>query len=240
MPDQAESTSLTSVVVALRTELRRHGVARMLESIRMVGSCWLRPHFEEAVALAASLGAAVLIVAMGELSDSDVALLAGAAQGVKIVTLVEDADLTRLGPMARHSSGLLSISDLDTRTLENTLVRTVNGEFPMPQGLAVKLLSMSQQPQPVAVERPRMTAREQQAVTLLVEGLTNKQIARRLGISVHGAKRLVANVLAKLDCPNRTLAVAKVFREGLYEHYLTSPSAPGSRRAPVDTRGLAG
>jgi hypothetical protein len=38
-------------------------------------------------------------------------------------------------------------------------------------------------------------------------------LARRLGISVHGAKRHVANVLAKLDCSNRTLAVAKALRQ---------------------------
>jgi DNA-binding CsgD family transcriptional regulator len=48
---------------------------------------------------------------------------------------------------------------------------------------------------------------------LLVAGLSNKQIARQLDISPHGVKRLVSNVLAKLGCSNRTLAVALAITE---------------------------
>ncbi|WP_144070101.1 response regulator transcription factor [Nonomuraea indica] len=40
-------------------------------------------------------------------------------------------------------------------------------------------------------------------------------MARRLGISEHGAKRHVANILAKLNCSNRTLATAVALRRGL-------------------------
>src|SRR6266700_4144088 len=52
-------------------------------------------------------------------------------------------------------------------------------------------------------------------LVLLVEGLSNKQIARELGISIHGAKRLVANILIKLNCPTRTLAVRAALTLGL-------------------------
>jgi DNA-binding CsgD family transcriptional regulator len=73
-----------------------------------------------------------------------------------------------------------------------------------------------------ALTRPavRLTPREQQVLVLMVEGLSNKQIGRRLDISFHGAKRLVASILAKLDSPTRTVAVARALREGLYEQYL--------------------
>ena len=56
-----------------------------------------------------------------------------------------------------------------------------------------------------------MTPRESETLNLLSKGLSNKQIARSLHISQHGAKRHVANVIAKLNCPNRTLAVALAF-----------------------------
>jgi DNA-binding NarL/FixJ family response regulator len=62
-----------------------------------------------------------------------------------------------------------------------------------------------------------LTPREQAALALLVQGLSNKQIARRLTISEHGAKRHVANLLAKLNCPNRTMAAVVAVREGLLE-----------------------
>jgi DNA-binding CsgD family transcriptional regulator len=79
--------------------------------------------------------------------------------------------------------------------------------MPMSTGLARDLLTLP--------PRPRLTPREREALQLLVEGLSNKQIARRLGISEHGAKRLVANILSKMDCSNRTSAVAKALREGV-------------------------
>lgn len=61
----------------------------------------------------------------------------------------------------------------------------------------------------------RLSAREQQVVELLVEGASNKVIARRLDISVHTAKFHVAAVLDKLGARNRADAVAIVLREGL-------------------------
>ncbi|WP_406326781.1 LuxR C-terminal-related transcriptional regulator [Streptomyces sp. NBC_00203] len=47
-----------------------------------------------------------------------------------------------------------------------------------------------------------------------MEGLSNKLIARGLRISEHGAKRLVANVLAEMNCPNRTQAARDQLRVG--------------------------
>ncbi|MFI8951791.1 response regulator transcription factor [Streptomyces sp. NPDC053750] len=60
-----------------------------------------------------------------------------------------------------------------------------------------------------------LTPRELEVLHLVAEGLSNKQAARRLQISEHGVKRLVGNVLARLNCPNRTLAVVRAMEDGL-------------------------
>ncbi|MDR3472451.1 MAG: helix-turn-helix transcriptional regulator [Devosia sp.] len=60
-----------------------------------------------------------------------------------------------------------------------------------------------------------LTARERQVAELLVEGASNKVIARRLDISVHTAKFHVAAVLEKLHARNRSDAVAIALRDGL-------------------------
>lgn len=60
-----------------------------------------------------------------------------------------------------------------------------------------------------------LTARELQVAALLVDGASNKAIARALGISVHTVKFHVAAVLAKLGARNRADAVAIALREGL-------------------------
>jgi DNA-binding CsgD family transcriptional regulator len=60
-----------------------------------------------------------------------------------------------------------------------------------------------------------LTARELEVLGLLAEGASNKQIARRLGISAHTAKYHVASLLEKLDAVSRTDAVAHAARIGV-------------------------
>jgi DNA-binding CsgD family transcriptional regulator len=60
-----------------------------------------------------------------------------------------------------------------------------------------------------------LTARELEVLALIAEGASNKQIARRLGISAHTAKYHVAQLLEKLDAVSRTDAVAHAARIGV-------------------------
>jgi DNA-binding NarL/FixJ family response regulator len=60
-----------------------------------------------------------------------------------------------------------------------------------------------------------LTPREVEVLALLAEGLGNKEIAARLGISDHTVKTHVAAVFAKLDVSTRAEAVASAARLGL-------------------------
>ena len=60
-----------------------------------------------------------------------------------------------------------------------------------------------------------LTAREIEVLQLLAEGLGNKEIASRLGISEHTAKFHVASILGKLGAATRTEAVTLGIRHGL-------------------------
>ena len=62
---------------------------------------------------------------------------------------------------------------------------------------------------------PRLSARERQVAELLVDGASNKVIARALDISVHTAKFHVTAILEKLGARNRADAVSIILREGL-------------------------
>jgi two-component system nitrate/nitrite response regulator NarL len=61
------------------------------------------------------------------------------------------------------------------------------------------------------------TAREEQVASLLVEGMSNKLIARELEISEHTAKFHVNRILVKLDADTRTEAVVRALRYGMLE-----------------------
>ena len=60
-----------------------------------------------------------------------------------------------------------------------------------------------------------LTAREVEVLELLAEGLSNKAIAERLGISDQTVKFHVASISGKLGAANRTDAVRRAVRRGL-------------------------
>ena len=65
------------------------------------------------------------------------------------------------------------------------------------------------------VEVPSLTARERQTLTLMAEGLTNKEIAARLGIGAETVKDYLGSLYRKLDVGDRVSAVREGERLGL-------------------------
>jgi NarL family two-component system response regulator LiaR len=62
-----------------------------------------------------------------------------------------------------------------------------------------------------------LTEREREVLALLVEGLTNPEIAERLIVSRSTAKFHVSSILSKLGVASRTEAVAVAVKEGLLD-----------------------
>ncbi|MGD1092140.1 MAG: response regulator transcription factor [Bryobacteraceae bacterium] len=60
-----------------------------------------------------------------------------------------------------------------------------------------------------------LSSRETEVLGMLAEGLSNKLIAHRLGISEHTVKFHVASIMSKLRASSRTEAVTTGIRQGL-------------------------
>jgi DNA-binding NarL/FixJ family response regulator len=65
------------------------------------------------------------------------------------------------------------------------------------------------------VSAPVLTPREREILALLADGLSNKQIAARLGISTNTVKTHLELLFDKLDASSRTEAVTLAARMGL-------------------------
>ena len=70
-------------------------------------------------------------------------------------------------------------------------------------------------PEPAAGTVEPLTPREREVLDLLAEGLPNKSIAARLGISEQTVKVHVSSICGKLNAENRTDAVRRGVRLGL-------------------------
>jgi DNA-binding NarL/FixJ family response regulator len=60
-----------------------------------------------------------------------------------------------------------------------------------------------------------LSGRELQVLRSVAEGLSNKEIASDLDISVHTVARHVTNIMRKLSAANRAQAAATALRRGM-------------------------
>jgi two-component system nitrate/nitrite response regulator NarL len=214
------------VALLVRDECVRQGLTVMLSSLPMVRGVTACDDID------AGLDFDIFMLRFGDVSVAAAGRLAHDARrrGKKILLLLNGvrADILDAIP-AIPSNGFVVQEGLTTAALAAALARVADGDAPRPAILTPRPVNgpANGLPNPLPNRLPNglpararvpgahLTPRERQVLDLLVEGLSNKQIARRLRISQHGVKRLVSNVLAKLNCPNRTQAVAVALTEGI-------------------------
>ncbi|MEV5877196.1 LuxR C-terminal-related transcriptional regulator [Streptomyces sp. NPDC052101] len=139
-------------------------------------------------------------------------------QNINVLILVDSADVVEQS-WADHANGFLDWADLRPETLREAIVDVKDGRFHVSAALARRSVTAPDRAgDDTTSKRASMialTGREHQVLRLIAEGLSNRQVARSLSISEHGVKRAVGIILAKLNCPNRTLAVVRAMESGL-------------------------
>jgi DNA-binding NarL/FixJ family response regulator len=162
----------------------------------------------------------------GSSAPSAIAILGGAAAKEleasgrparppnQVVLMLRDSEAASLAVAAGLPvDGYFLEEDLSVPMLRSLLARLDEREFPMPALMAEFLLGqVRSSPSPLPV---RLSSREHAVLQLIVDGATNKTIAEKLGISVHGVKHHVANLLKQLGCANRTEVASTAMRRGL-------------------------
>ncbi|MFD3686799.1 response regulator transcription factor [Nocardiopsis sp. NPDC058631] len=201
----------TRVIVAIANGVLRQGMRTLLEELPLgrLHSC---PTLQDAEFGATELPRSVLILAEGESSPAEWTVIPP-----EFKTLVLLAKPSGIDSLDRHSQtdGLLLQEELNVPLLGDALSRVLSGQFPLPSAVARRLMTQGIIQRTTLTRAAQLTERQHETLRLLSEGLSNRQIGHRLRISEHGAKRLVASVLTKLDTPNRAGAVAVGLREGL-------------------------
>ncbi|MEK2493251.1 response regulator transcription factor [Kitasatospora purpeofusca] len=124
-----------------------------------------------------------------------------------------------------------------------TAVRTVaSGRSMLDPGAATRLLNRLRseaQPERPAAAGPELTAREQEVLALIGEGLTNRQIGERLYLAEKTVKNHVSRLLAKLGVERRVQAalIATELRQSAAAERVPERSAHHARVLGHGARG---
>ncbi len=132
---------------------------------------------------------------------------------IVILTVFEDDEKIYRAICAGASGYLLKSVPLDE--LAAAITEVSRGGSPMTPRVARRVLAMFSRLAPRTPALPELSPRERQVVEGMVEGLTNKEIAARLGLSAHTTDDYTRAIYDKLHVNKRSSAVARAMRDGL-------------------------
>lgn len=197
----------TRVLIADDQRLVRAGLRMLCESspgVEVVGEA---ADGAQAVRLAAELAPDVILMDLrmpGVDGITAIGQVLSARAEAKILVLTTFDDDDHLYPaLAAGAAGFL-VKDTDPAELIAAVRRVAAGDFVLSPHLLQRLVSRAVDAHapdgPVAVP---LTAREEDVLPLVVEGLSNQEIADRLHLGVTTVKTHVANLMDKLGAQNR-------------------------------------
>src|SRR6516165_2139044 len=211
------------VVIADRHPVILQGLSSVLEvqrDFRVVARCGdgascvdaIRNFLPDIVLLGASMpdisGLEILAIARSENL---------AVRLVFFTAPVEEHDLRMLAAGGAHA---VISNEVDTEILVQTLRQVADGQSLLQSPSADQLMGREQS---VAAEKAvtMLTERERQIMRLVSEGLSNKEIGRRLGLTDGTIKVHLHHIFQKLEVGNRTALAA--FAMSQSDHSGSSP-----------------
>lgn len=122
------------------------------------------------------------------------------------------------------------LKDVRGRELVEAVRAVHRGETTLNPAIAARAQRLASERRAVTEERPPLSEREMEVLHEAARGLPNKDIARRLSLSVRTVHTHLGNIFSKLGVGSRTEAVLLALRNGwisLEETYRNSPTSSG-------------
>ena len=192
----------------------RDGLGRLISALEGIELVGVAADGAEAVEQCARLAPDVVLM------DLDMPVLDGIEAtrqitathaGTAVVVLTAFSDRPRiLGALEAGACGYL-LKDVDAEDVGEGIRAAARGESPLDPRAARTMLDARSAPDPFG----DLSLREREVLGLLVEGLANKLIARRLQISEKTVKSHLTRIFRELGVTDRTQAALWAERHGL-------------------------
>lgn len=202
---------MTRVLIVDDHPVFRDGLAGLLATLPDIEIAGSVGTAEDAVAAAAAVAPDVVLMDLNLPGRSGVeatrqVLAAAASVAVLVITMVDDDDSVLAALQAGARGYILKGASADEIS---AAIRTVAaGGAVFGAAIANRLVAAPERRESAADEAS-LTAREREVLTLLADGLSNKQIARELGLSLKTVQNHVSRILDKLQAADRTQAALR-------------------------------
>ncbi len=138
-----------------------------------------------------------------------------AAPHCRIIILTVFEDEAKICEAIRSGACGYLLKTTGAGVVAQAILEAANGGSPMSPSIAsrvVSLLAKLMKPMP---QKVALSPREKELLTLMVEGLTAKEIADRMSVSIHTTGTHTKNLFTKLEVHSRAAAVARALRDEL-------------------------
>lgn len=133
----------------------------------------------------------------------------------RILVLTNFAGEDMLFPAIKAGAMGYHLKDSSPETLEEAIRQVFRGEPSLHPLIAKKVLAELHTPPEDHETDEILTRRELEVLTLIAQGLENREIAKQLVVSEATVRTHVSNILGKLHLASRTQAALYALREGL-------------------------
>jgi len=208
----------TRVVLVAASQVRRSALSERLVKIFDRGAAEVMARSSLVAGASTPAGIADIVVADLETPAEAAAMIRFLEQrtgGAGAVALIDDPGLRWVRSALKAGINAIISREASKEELQLALAAAETGLVLLHPTSAQTLITTHLEASDFSYEQEKLTAREQEVLHLLSDGLGNKEIAARLSISEHTAKFHISSILGKLGAASRTEAVTQGIRRGL-------------------------